>query len=226
MHSVYFADLYFSQKVGSLISMVSFFVCSFSSLRLSDSNHIIEFCCIWHKFLLFFSFSPKNLKDFTRHIYRLTQVFSEDSWKAMKSIQCIIREILDALVLTHFQSCQAMVNCWSEVYKMLGITLDFHSCKLTYRMCKLKKWNNNHQLLCSFQNCLLRLFWLRNCNFTGKNILSTYARGRFWKAWCINKSFRRKWQPTPVFLLRKYHEQRTLVGYSLWGHKSQIWLSN
>ena len=34
----------------------------------------------------------------------------------MKSIQCIIREILDVLVLTHFQSFQAIVNCWSEVY--------------------------------------------------------------------------------------------------------------
>ena len=25
--------------------------------------------------------------------------------------------------------------------------------------------------------------------------------------------------PTPVFLLEKFHEQRRLVGYSLWGHK-------
>ena len=29
----------------------------------------------------------------------------------------------------------------------------------------------------------------------------------------------RKWQPIPVFLPGKFHEQRTLVGYSLWGHK-------
>ena len=27
----------------------------------------------------------------------------------------------------------------------------------------------------------------------------------------------RKWQPTPVFLPGKFHEQRSLVGYSLWG---------
>ena len=31
--------------------------------------------------------------------------------------------------------------------------------------------------------------------------------------------WRRKWQPTPVFLLGKCHEQRSLVGYSLWGCK-------
>ena len=29
----------------------------------------------------------------------------------------------------------------------------------------------------------------------------------------------RKWQPTPVFLPGKSHGQRSLVGYSLWGHK-------
>ena len=30
---------------------------------------------------------------------------------------------------------------------------------------------------------------------------------------------RRKWQPTPVFLCGKSHGQRSLVGYSPWGHK-------
>ena len=31
--------------------------------------------------------------------------------------------------------------------------------------------------------------------------------------------WRRKWQPTPVFLPEKFHGQRSLVGYKLWGHK-------
>ena len=29
----------------------------------------------------------------------------------------------------------------------------------------------------------------------------------------------RKWQPPPVFLPEKYHGQRSLVGYSPWGHR-------
>ena len=29
----------------------------------------------------------------------------------------------------------------------------------------------------------------------------------------------RKWQPTPVFLPGESHEQRSLAGYSPWGHK-------
>ena len=28
----------------------------------------------------------------------------------------------------------------------------------------------------------------------------------------------RKWQPIPVFLPGKFHGQRSLVGYSPWGH--------
>ena len=31
--------------------------------------------------------------------------------------------------------------------------------------------------------------------------------------------WRRKWQPTPVFLLGKLRGQRSLAGYSPWGHK-------
>ena len=32
-------------------------------------------------------------------------------------------------------------------------------------------------------------------------------------------SWRRKWQPTPVFLPGKSHGQRSLAGYNPWGHK-------
>ena len=30
---------------------------------------------------------------------------------------------------------------------------------------------------------------------------------------------RREWQPTPVFLAGEFRGQRSLVGYSPWGHK-------
>ena len=32
-------------------------------------------------------------------------------------------------------------------------------------------------------------------------------------------SWRREWQPTPVFLPGEFHGQRSLAGYSPWGHK-------
>ena len=31
--------------------------------------------------------------------------------------------------------------------------------------------------------------------------------------------WRKKWQPTPVFLPGESHGQRSLAGYSPWGHK-------
>ena len=37
--------------------------------------------------------------------------------------------------------------------------------------------------------------------------------------WVRKTPWSRKWQPTPVFLPGKSHGQRSLVGYSPWGHK-------
>ena len=38
-------------------------------------------------------------------------------------------------------------------------------------------------------------------------------------SWVMKIPWRRKWLPTSVFLPGKFHGQRTLVGYSPWGHK-------
>ena len=37
--------------------------------------------------------------------------------------------------------------------------------------------------------------------------------------WVGKMAWRRKWQPTPVFLPEKFHGQRIPAGYSPWGHK-------
>ena len=37
--------------------------------------------------------------------------------------------------------------------------------------------------------------------------------------WVRKIPWRRAWQPTPVFLPGESHGQRSLVGYSPWGHK-------
>ena len=44
-------------------------------------------------------------------------------------------------------------------------------------------------------------------------------RRRRFEAWVGKIPWRRKWQPTPVFLPGKSPGERSLVGYSLWGHK-------
>ena len=40
--------------------------------------------------------------------------------------------------------------------------------------------------------------------------------------WVRKIPWRRKWQPIPVFLPDEFHEQRSMVGYSLWGCKSRL----
>ena len=49
-------------------------------------------------------------------------------------------------------------------------------------------------------------------------MLETCRRHRF-DPWIEKIPWRRKWQPTPVFLPGKSHGQRRLVGYSPWGCK-------
>ena len=46
----------------------------------------------------------------------------------------------------------------------------------------------------------------------------TYKRPRF-NPWVRKIPWRRKWQPTPVFLPAEYHGQRSLAGYSPWDRK-------
>ena len=41
----------------------------------------------------------------------------------------------------------------------------------------------------------------------------------FLKQFVNAKLWKRKWQPTPIFLLGESHGQRSLVGYSPWSHK-------
>ena len=52
------------------------------------------------------------------------------------------------------------------------------------------------------------------------------CRGHVFNPWVRKNPWRRKWQPTSVFLPGKSHRERRLVGYSLWGHKSQTRLRN
>ena len=62
----------------------------------------------------------------------------------------------------------------------------------------------------------------RSCCFprwtSGKESACQCRRQGFYP-WVEKIVWRRKWQPTPVFLPGKSHGQRTLGVYRLWGHK-------
>ena len=56
---------------------------------------------------------------------------------------------------------------------------------------------------------------------SGKEPASQYRRhkSRGFSPWVRKIPWRRAWQPTPVFLSGKSHGERSLAGYSPWGHK-------
>ena len=56
------------------------------------------------------------------------------------------------------------------------------------------------------------------CWLSGKES-SCQCRRRGFHPWIGKILWRSKWQPTPVFLPGKSHGQRSLAGYSPWGHK-------
>ena len=61
----------------------------------------------------------------------------------------------------------------------------------------------------------------------GKESSCQYRRPKRYRfnPWVGKIPWRRKWQPTPVFLPRKFHRQRSLTGHSLGFAKSQTELS-
>ena len=61
----------------------------------------------------------------------------------------------------------------------------------------LPKWLSNKESACQCRRC---------------------KRHRF-DPWVGKIPWRKKWKPTPVLLPGKFHGQRSLVGYSPWGHK-------
>ena len=56
---------------------------------------------------------------------------------------------------------------------------------------------------------------------SGKEFTCQYGRHRF-DPWVRNIPWRRKWQPTAVFLSGKPHGQRSLEGYSPWVTKESV----
>ena len=66
-------------------------------------------------------------------------------------------------------------------------------------------------IFCTYISACVLPWWL-----TGKESACQCRRGRShrFKLWVGKIPWRRKWQPTPVFLTGKSHGQRSLVGYS------------
>ena len=86
---------------------------------------------------------------------------------------------------------------------------------MTYNYTDWGPWGCDHRKLLEFSIAL------EQGGLVVKNLPAMQETGRRcgFDPWIRKILWRRKWQPTPVFLPRKSHEQRSLAGYSPWGHK-------
>ena len=76
----------------------------------------------------------------------------------------------------------------------------------------------------SFKSFVTKMYLWLNLGFSGDSAVKNLLQCRRCKT-----SWRRAWQPTPVFLARESHLQRNQVGYSPWGCKESDmaqWLNN
>ena len=88
------------------------------------------------------------------------------------------------------------VNClWCWIYTFLSHIWAFPMAH------GLPSWSSGKEFACQSRRCWRREFDL----------------------WVKKIPWRRKWQPIPVFLLRKSHGQRNLAGYS-WKGPKETWL--
>ena len=76
--------------------------------------------------------------------------------------------------------------------------------------------------LMAFLGYISGLLWCLRC----WRVCLQYGRPGF-DPWVGKIPWRRKWQPSPVFLPGKSHGQRNLAGYSQWGHRvGHDWVTN
>ena len=113
--------------------------------------------------------------------------------------------------------------------------------KTSNYLCQMKGKNVSHMArgLCEKLNSLVRMdwhaprsmlpwplcdiFWRVGCKWASQVVQSKEStcpcRRPGFDPWVRKIPWRRKWQLTPVFFPGKFHGQRSLAGYSPWGHK-------
>ena len=84
----------------------------------------------------------------------------------------------------------------------------------------------SHLLGLKAQMDIFLIYWYPCKCFPGGSMVKESAcqcRRPGFNLWVRKITWRRKWQPSSVFLPGKSHGQRHLVGYSPWGHKESDW---
>ena len=102
------------------------------------------------------------------------------------------------------------------VVKTFSSLIDMNPSMHAMHVKRVKGRNSQHRKCIHTSICLYKLLWAAQPERIPAN-----AGDRF-NTWNGKIPWRRKWQPTPVFLLGKSHGQRSLASYSPWVCK-RVW---
>ena len=109
-------------------------------------------------------------------------------------LQCHWRQEYQRSIVNDSEKCSGLAEAWAWVSGASNV-------------CDFSCWPKSKVLN-------MRLpWWLRSKEPAGR-----CRRCRF-SPWVCKIPWRRKWKPTPVFLPGESDGQRSLVGYSSWGHR-------
>ena len=98
-----------------------------------------------------------------------------------------------------------------EAFEGMGVFMAYAVVMVSHHICS---YLQTHQVVyINYVQMVCHLRWL-----SGKESACQCRRLRF-DPWVRKIPWRRKWQPTPVFLPGKRHGQWSLEGYSPWGRK-------
>ena len=116
------------------------------------------------------------------------------------------RDLFNSGINSNLLHCRRILSCWvtGEAHRSLLVTYFYilHIYIYTY---------THTLLLCIYYTCTI---WAIYIYVLLSILLYIYTHTYLGKIPC-----RRKWPPTPVYLLGKFHGQRSLAGYSPWGCK-------
>ena len=157
---------------------------------------------VWHCFPIYFPWSDgTRCHDLFSECWALSQLFHFPLSLSSKGF----------LVPPHFLIGKCLLN----------------SLLFAYSACTVASisWNGNVLCICDGHSGCTRIYrppkksWLYNkyVYWASQGVSCQYrkCRRRVFDSWAGMIPWRRKWQPTPVFLPGEYHGQRNLVGYTV-----------
>ena len=157
---------------------------------------------------LFILFSIFHFGDFLQTFEDLEIIFAAAAAESLESCLTLCDPIDGSPPSSHRWQPTKLSRPWDSPGKSAGV-----GCHFLLQCVKVKSEREVAQSCPRYPGSSVSKETACRCRRTGSN------------PWVRKIPWRRKWQPTPVFLPGKPHGQRSLVGYSPWGCMSRTQLS-